>query len=560
MHAQPQPIGRTVVDGFELLEELGRGGMGAVYKARELSSGRFVAFKVALGEGQSPERLARLEREGQLAASLNHPGIVRIHAAGHHRGIPYLAYELVEGVQEWSEVILALGQSERVALIRDVARALGAAHAQGIVHRDVKPDNLLVDKAGRVRVADFGLAVAQDVDRLTKTGAMLGTPRFMAPEQFETNRAGVGPPADVWALGVILYVAVTGKEPFEAASLYEMVALVEKAQPKRPRALNPAVSAPLEAVCLKALERDPAARYETGSAFADDLDRLLRGDSVVARGAVSLRRAVPLLRWAIGPAVGVLVLAGAYLYEPASIEADEVAAPTPAATATPSESEGEEDWDEDEEDWDEDNSSEARLSRLRDGYDKTNEVPELATEADRSLLAGVLESTVQGVFSESNDNSQEGRALAELHRAKLKDATNRVAAFEHYRKSAELGNSQAMRKLGDRTRDGDGVEKNRADALKWYVKSAEAGDREAMILCAEWLHKGKGDTRDRKAAYGWWLKAAELGHKGSMVKVSREFLRGKYLEKNPKEVVFWKESAIAKGIRWIPEYDTPPTD
>ncbi len=557
MQSQPQPAGR-VVDGFELLGELGRGGMGAVYRARELSSGRLVAFKVALGEGQSAERLARLEREGQLAASLNHPGIVRIHAAGHHRGIPYLAYELVEGLQDWTSVIRELGLNERVALIRDVARALGAAHAQGIVHRDVKPDNLLVDAEGRVRVADFGLAVAQDVERLTKTGALLGTPRFMAPEQFETKRAGVGPPADVWALGVILYVALTGKEPFEAASLYEMVALVEKAQPKRPRALNQAVSPALEAVCLNALEREPEARYETGDAFADDLDRVLRGESVEARGSVSLRRALPLLRWVIGPAAGALVLAGAYLYEPASTDAEGVTAPTPiAAVTTPEDDDDEDDWDDDE--WDESSPS-GRVSRLRDEYDKKKAMPELKNDADRDFVAGVLESTVQGVFAESNDKSQEGRALAELHRAKFKDGTNRKAAIEHYRKAAELGNAQAMRKLGDRHRDGDSVEENPAEALRWYLKSAEAEDRRAMILCAEWLHAAKGDQRDRKAAYGWWLKAAELGHRGGMMRVSREFRRGKYLEKNPKEVQFWKEAAIAKGFPWKPMHDEPATD
>jgi hypothetical protein len=271
---------------YTLLRELGRGGMGVVYLAED-AGGRRVALKVALGGAPAPDRLARLQREGQLTAALTHPGIVRIHAAGAtEEGNLYLVFELVEGAEAISDVLPRLDLRERVELLRDAARALGYAHRKGVLHRDVKGDNLLVDAAGRVRVADFGLATAQDVERLTQTGGLLGTPSHMSPEQMFAGRRPVGPPTDVWGLGVILYEALTGVLPFEAATLLDLMTAISSPTRTRPRALDPTIPEALERICLRALAADPHERYAHGDDLADALDGFLAGERPVKSRAL----------------------------------------------------------------------------------------------------------------------------------------------------------------------------------------------------------------------------------------------------------------------------------
>ncbi len=274
------PLGH--VAGFELLGELGRGGMGVVYRARDRESGREVALKLALGR-LDDTRLARFRREGEVTAALHHVGIVRVYGAGEHEGRPWLAYELLEGCRALDEAFTGLGRDARVALVRDAARALGHAHAAGVVHRDVKAENVLVDAGGRVRVADFGLATASDLEQLTQSGALVGSPATMAPEQLLGERAAIGPPTDVWALGALLYLALVGELPFaEAATILELTAQVVERPPRPPRAHDRSISAELEAICLQALARQPEARYPDAGAFADDLDAYLAGRPVSA--------------------------------------------------------------------------------------------------------------------------------------------------------------------------------------------------------------------------------------------------------------------------------------
>ncbi len=269
-------LGAKIDGRYELLAELGRGGFGVVYRARDLELRREVALKLL--RGQEGTRQARFLREGELTAALDHPGIVRVHARGEAAEGPYLVYELVEGARTLRDVLPELAPSEAAARARDVARALGHAHARGVVHRDVKPANVLIDREGRVRVADFGLALAAGSERLTRSGEAVGTPHYLAPEAFVPGLGPVGPPADVWAVGVILYEAFTGRHPFAAggldlASLLRRIALARPAAPRRlasvPRAL--------EAVCLRCLERDPMARYPDGETLAAALDQALAG-------------------------------------------------------------------------------------------------------------------------------------------------------------------------------------------------------------------------------------------------------------------------------------------
>jgi hypothetical protein len=263
---------------FRIERTLGRGGMGAVFLALDLQVGRRVALKVILNEDRNPTRQERFAREGELTAALTHPGIVRVHSAGVVGRVPYLAYELVEGARPLNEAWRHAGIRERVGWLRDAARALGYAHQQGVVHRDVKPDNLLVDAEGKLRVADFGLAAGQGVERLTRTGALLGTPHYMAPEQVLGSSSLAE--SDVWALGVILYEAITDKLPFTGSNQIELLVRVREARWTPPSSITPQLSPALERVCRRAMARDPERRYSDASELARDLEAWLEGEEV----------------------------------------------------------------------------------------------------------------------------------------------------------------------------------------------------------------------------------------------------------------------------------------
>lgn len=283
--SKPDPAAeavRNLSQQFEVLSTLGRGAMGAVFLAHDRASGEEVALKVVLDE-EVGKRAQRFVREGEIARSLDHPGIVKVVSSGVVAGTPYLAYEVVRGARPLVEAFEGLDLTGRVRLVRDAARALGYAHQRGVLHRDVKPDNLLVDAAGQVRVTDFGLAAVEGAERLTKTGDLVGTPQYMAPEQVSgSHREAVGPYTDVWALGVILYQALTDELPFATTNFIELLGAIKNQAVTPPREHAPEVPRALEAVCLRALRREPGARYADGDALADDLERYLGGGKVTA--------------------------------------------------------------------------------------------------------------------------------------------------------------------------------------------------------------------------------------------------------------------------------------
>ena len=280
---------------YELLEEVARGGMGIVYKARQVSLNRTVALKVILSGGPTGEEdVRRLKAEAAAAARLDHPGIVPIFEVGEHQGQHFFSMGFVEGDSLARRVASGpLPPREAAALVREVAEAMAYAHRQGVIHRDLKPSNILIDRDGRSRVTDFGIAKRVEGDGGLMEAQVIGTPSYMAPEQAQGKRE-VGPSADVYALGAVLYTLLVGRPPFHAATVIGTIFQVITQEPVPPRRLNRAVPRNLEAVCLKCLQKDPARRYAGAAELADDLRRFKQGRPVLARPAGRLERGI---RW-----------------------------------------------------------------------------------------------------------------------------------------------------------------------------------------------------------------------------------------------------------------------
>ena len=269
--------------GYEVLSELGRGGMGVVYKARQTGLDRVVALKMILAGGHAGEDdRTRFRTEGEAIARLQHPGIVQVFEVGEHKGLPYFSLEYCAGGSLERKLSgMPLPPKEAAALVAALARAVQAAHDKGIVHRDLKPANVLLGADSTPKITDFGLAKKLDVAGQTATGAVMGTPSYMAPEQAEAKK-DVGPPADVYALGAILYECLTGRPPFRAATSLETLMQVVADDPAPPRQLNPGVPKDLQAVCQMCLHKDPGRRYPSAAALGEDLARFLDGDPVGA--------------------------------------------------------------------------------------------------------------------------------------------------------------------------------------------------------------------------------------------------------------------------------------
>jgi eukaryotic-like serine/threonine-protein kinase len=292
---------------YEVLGELGRGGMGVVFKARQKGLGRLVALKMIRGDRLgSPEQVRRFRAEAEAAARLDHPNVVSIYEVGECDGQPFFSMELLEG-GSLAEHLPRYTADPRLAaeLIGVVARAVHHAHQRGILHRDLKPSNVLLDGEGRPHVADFGLAKWLEADSgLTDTGVLLGTPSYAAPEQASAGSAAVTTATDVYGLGVLLYALVTGRPPFQGETPFDTLLQVKEREPESPRAVNPRVDRDLAVICLKCLEKEPRRRYGSAAALAEDLERWLAGKPIVARPISPITR---LGRWCRrNPAVAAL--------------------------------------------------------------------------------------------------------------------------------------------------------------------------------------------------------------------------------------------------------------
>ena len=342
---------------YELLDEIGRGGMGAIYRARQAGLNRIVAVKVLLaGHFASPTFFDRFRREAEAAASLNHPNIVSVYEVGEHLGQPYFSMELIEG-RSLAELVREQPMSARLAaqLLKTIAEAVHYAHERGVLHRDLKPSNVLVDAQGVPHVTDFGLAKRLGVrqssaafdaasqeaaehtamphlsadgtksarglaqsktsriseDDLTLTGQVLGSPNYMPPEQADPKRGPTTAASDVYSLGAILYQLLTGRPPFLAETLTQTLRLVAEAEAVSPRLLNPGVPRDLETICTKCLEKDPRRRYPSAQELADELGRFLQDESIHARPLGPIAK---LARWCRRkPALALAISVGAAL-------------------------------------------------------------------------------------------------------------------------------------------------------------------------------------------------------------------------------------------------------
>ena len=284
----------AMIGDYELIDEIARGGMGVVYRARHSGLKRLVALKMILsGSMATYEERERFLREAELAANLDHPSIVPIYEVGEHENRPFFSMKLVEGSSLSKQANRFRNDPHAAArLTSTLARALHYAHGRGFLHCDLKPSNVLIDSQGKPYITDFGLARRTGEDSsLSVSGAILGTPSYMAPEQATGSRASLGPATDVYGLGAILYELLTGRPPFRTPTIMETVVQVLERDPAPPRELRPEIPRELESICLKCLEKSPKERYPSADAMAQELDNYLQGNGIASTGILSkLRR------------------------------------------------------------------------------------------------------------------------------------------------------------------------------------------------------------------------------------------------------------------------------
>ena len=274
------------VAGFEILEVLGVGGMGIVYKARQVRLDRFVALKmIRAGVAPRPQDLNRFESEALAVAAIEHPNIIRIFEIGEYGGMPFCSLEYLAG----GSLAKKIGGKpqpvdQAASIVATLAGAMATAHRGNIIHRDLKPANVLLAADGTLKITDFGLAKRLEGDSSqTRSGSILGTPSYMSPEQARGEVQNVGPAADQYALGAILYELLTGRPPFQGTSVLDTLDQVRKKEPVPPSQLQPKMPRDIETICLKCLEKEPARRYKDVAVLAEDLHKFQAGKPIVAR-------------------------------------------------------------------------------------------------------------------------------------------------------------------------------------------------------------------------------------------------------------------------------------
>jgi len=295
LHPTPNTKSHKIIGDFCIIGEIGRGGMGTVYEAEQISLKRRVALKLLSAHlSLSDKAVQKFQREAEAGGRQSHPGIVAIHAVGEHEGVQYIAQELVEGGTTLADKLNDIKKQDEQppgyfrevgALIVDIADALQHAHETGVIHRDIKPSNILLTTDGNPKVTDFGLAKVEDALALSRSGDFAGTPYYMSPEQAMSRRMGIDRRTDIYSLGVTLYEMLTLSRPFEGKTTQDVLKKIMLVDPEVPYKANPRVPRDLSVICLKAMEKMPDKRYATMKEFAEDLERFLNGDVILARPA-----------------------------------------------------------------------------------------------------------------------------------------------------------------------------------------------------------------------------------------------------------------------------------
>ena len=491
------PLTEAAPERFELQEELGRGAVGVVWRALDNSSGQTVALKLLLRDGDDVQA-RRFLREGELAASIRHPGVCSLVANGLWKGRLFLAYELVGSAKTLHDVFPLARVRRRVELVRDAAEALGAAHAMGVVHRDVKPANVLVDAAGQVRVTDFGAASGESLEALTATGTLVGTPAYMAPEQMSGDREAIGPATDVWALGVMLYECLTETSPFTAESLVGFMRLVRSAEFAPVPRVAPDVHPEVAAICHRALSLSPEDRFPNAGAMGAALEAYLNGGSPVRDPSY----ARPKRAWVGYGGVALALVAGLVW---GTTRGEGEGAESPLASA---------------------------LESLGPKAEQSSPAPalDLATlelQAGRGDAASALtlgrtllalgkprEEVEPWLLQAAQANYPE--AWETLGRIAMKEGEGREA-LQRWQRAVEAGSTSAFARIGRAYDLGrGGVPRDPKEALAYFQRGAQAGDPSGQERLGFAYYRGRGVARDYVQARAWLARAAQAGHPVAM--------------------------------------------
>ena len=526
---------RRAFGRFLLLSELGRGGMGVVHRAWDARLGRVVALKTILPDRSAgADAIQRFRREAEALGRVQHESIVAIHETGETAGRLYLVMDFVPG----ETLERRLGPGERqlpprkaLEILRDVARAVHHAHGKGVVHRDLKPQNVLVDASDRPHVLDFGLARLADAKtRLTRTNAVVGTPAYMPPEQAETSAVPVDARSDVYSLGAILYHVLTGRPPFQGASDLMLITAVLTKQPLPPSKVNASVPTDLEAVCLRCLEKAPARRYSSAEAFALEIERHLRGEG--AKGAP--RRPGRVLGLA-----ALVALAGlAAALAPRWIQ-------TPLAVRIEEPKEGLETTDDQVHVVVATSGASSAEVALAPGPDER--VTALSLDGHGRAEASVRLPDRDGAF-ELEVRAHDGRGAVERSRVAVKRRAMTTAELVRSRRNAAAaGDPAAMVELAHMCREGRAVGKDLAEAVRWYRKAAEAGSARGMTSLGFMLEVGEGVAKDEVEAALWYRKGADAGDAAGMTRLGGMLARGRGVAQDEEEAVRWLRKAADAG-------------
>jgi len=519
--------GERLEERYTLVESLGQGGMGLVFRGRDESLGRDVAVKVLLLEGEGPRR--RFEREAEVTASLQARHVVRVFASGFFRGYPYIVYELIEGGRTLMEAFATEGPERRLDLLEEVAQGLASAHAQGVVHRDLKPENVLVRPTGEAVVLDFGLAgVARS--SLTRTGEVMGTPAYMAPEQLRGQEAT--PACDVWALGLLLYEALYLDHPFLIGhtSLPLLMCRIVEAQVDFPPGAPVALRALIERCVVPEAGRRPA----DAGAFLEEL-RAGRRAPEVGRS-----RALTILGALVVCLVGAL---GAWLIL-AETQAAATSRVTPGPSAPVAESPASESP----------TGSPTPLSTATPTPSPTLSPPDESAEAlfqrGWALVTGDEPLDYEGGLKLINEAGRRGHpeAIYQIARYQLESGAEggQAKAEALFRRAAALGHSGAMWRLGI-IADDDPEAGTQGEALEWYRRAADRGHLNAMHTYGLTLISGVHGKKEPRLGMAYLERAAERGYAPAKFQFGIRLISGDHGPADPPRALRLIEEAVASG-------------